>query len=104
MYAADGTPWACAIPSRLEQLSVTTSSTTTMEGTVPIEETTDPECHHPSFECLALVRCMVSKMWGQSSNNELLQHTLEGNFPQPDHRVLHNQSGAIAITSGMVEV
>jgi len=56
------------------------------------------------FCILSASRRAVAKVWCQSSNDKLLKHTLEGNFTQPDQRVLHHQSGAIAIASGIIEI
>ena len=56
------------------------------------------------FCILSASRRAVAKVWCQSSNDKLLQHPLEAHFAQPDQRVLHHQSGAIAIALGMVEI
>jgi hypothetical protein len=49
-------------------------------------------------------RGAFAEVWRQSPNEELLKHTLEGNFTEPDQRVLHHQAGAITIALGIVEI
>ena len=56
------------------------------------------------FSILNGGRGAFAEVWCQSPNKKLLKHTLEGNFTQPDQRVLYHQPGAIAIAFGIVEI